>query len=158
MKPATISQIKKELEKLDQAQSTALILRLSKFKRDNKELLTYLLFEQEDERAYIQLIKEEIDELLEDMNKDSYYYMKKTIRKILRHIKKHIRYSQLKSTEAELLLYFCQELKRIEPSIFDSTILSNIYHRQKELAIKAIHTLHEDLRLDFEQEIKTLES
>lgn len=156
MKAASLVQIKKELSLRNEQELNEIILRLSKFKKDNKELLTYLLFEKEDERSYIDLIKEDIDEQLEDMNTSSYYYMKKTIRKTLRQIKKYIRYSQEKSTEVELLLYFCIKLKAIRPSIFGSIVLSNLYHRQRELSIKAVEKLHEDLRLDYAQMLDDL--
>lgn len=156
MKAASLVQIKKELSLRNEQELNEIILILSKFKKDNKELLTYLLFEKEDERSYIDLIKEDIDEQLEDMNTSSYYYMKKTIRKTLRQIKKYIRYSQEKSTEVELLLYFCIKLKAIRPSIFGSIVLSNLYHRQRELSIKAVEKLHEDLRLDYAQMLDEL--
>lgn len=133
-----------------------IILRLSKYKKDNKELLTYLLFEKEDERGYIDLIKESIDEHLSEMNTSSYYFMKKTIRKTLRQLKKYIRYSQEKSTEVELLLYFCIQLKAIRPSIFGSIVLSNLYHRQKELALKQLDGLHEDLQLDYQELVQQI--
>jgi len=53
MKTATVTQLKKELKHHSQAELIALCLRLSKFKKENKELLTYLLFET-DEDLFIQ--------------------------------------------------------------------------------------------------------
>lgn len=158
MKAATVTQIKKELSLRNEKELKEIILRLTKFKKDNKELLTYILFEQEDEASYIDLIKEEIDEGLSNINTTSYYYMKKSIRKVLRQIKKQIRYSNEKKTEVEVLLYFCSAIKSIRPSIFGSIVLSNIFHRQKEIAFKAVEKLHEDLRLDYNNQIENLEN
>ena len=62
MKPATVKQLKDELKSRDNQQLVELCLSLTKFKKENKELLTYLLFEAEDERGYIESIKEEIKE------------------------------------------------------------------------------------------------
>ena len=98
-----------------------LCLRLSKFKKENKELLTYLLFEAHDESGYIETVKAEIDAQFETINTTSYFYIKKSVRKILRNIKKFARYSLKKETEAELLLYFCDKLKDFKPSIRNNT-------------------------------------
>ena len=59
MKAATITEIKKELKFKSSEELALLCLRLSRFKKENKELLTYLLFESEDEEAFIKGIKEE---------------------------------------------------------------------------------------------------
>ena len=127
----------------------ALCLRLSKFKKENKELLTYLLFEAEHEEGYIETVKSEIDELFTEINTNSYFYIKKSVRKILRNLKKYIRYSGNKETEIELLLYFCQQLKDFRPSIRSNATLTNLYHRQLDFIEKKIGLLHEDLQYDY---------
>ena len=93
-----------------------LCLQLSKFKKENKELLTYLLFEAHNEEGYIESVKEQIDELFENINTKSYFYIRKSVRKILTLTKKFIRYSKKTETEVELLLYFCTKLKNFKPS------------------------------------------
>lgn len=62
MKAATVKQLKDELEMRSPVELMQLTLRLSKFKKENKELLTYLLFEAADEEEYIKEIKVEVDE------------------------------------------------------------------------------------------------
>ena len=126
-----------------------LCLRLSKFKKENKELLTYLLFEANNEAGYIAEIKEEFDEAFEEVNNSSYYYMKKSFRKLLRRLKTYIRYSNSKETEVELLLYFCMKLKKFYPSVFQNRVITNMYEQQLGLARKAISKLHEDLQYDY---------
>jgi len=149
LKAVPIVTIKKELKELSNEELTELCLRLSKFKKENKELLTYLLFESQNEDDYIQSIKLFVDEQFEIINRDSYFYIKKSVRKILRLIKKFARYSLKKETEVELLLYFCQKLKEFSPSIKNNVTLTNIFERQLLLAKKIISTLHEDLQYDY---------
>ncbi|MEC3908703.1 hypothetical protein VOI54_16870 [Tamlana sp. 2201CG12-4] len=149
MKAVTVREIKKELNMLSNQELQNLCLRLSRFKAENKELLTYLLFESENENSYIESVKNFMDNEFEIINADSYYYIRKSVRKILRHVKKFIRYSQKKDTEVALLLYFCEKLKDFSPSISKSTQLQNTYNRQILLAKKAISTLHEDLQYDY---------
>ena len=104
MKTATVRELKNELQYRSQTELVELCLRLSKFKKENKELLTYLLFEQLDEDAFILGVKREIASDFELINRNSYFYIKKSVRKILRNTKKYIRYSQKKETEVELLI------------------------------------------------------
>ena len=113
-------------------------MHLARFKKENKELLTYLLFESHDEESFIQNLKEEVDIQFDDINTNSFFYIRKSIRKILSSIKKHIRYSKKKDTEAELLLYFCKKLKAFKPSIGRSTRLQNIFDTQVRMIKKAI--------------------
>ena len=102
MKAATIAQLKKELQFRSQDEILQLCLRLARFKKENKELLTYLLFEAGNEGGYIETVKLEIDEMFSDINTNSFFYIKKSVRKILRTLKKYIRYSGNKETEVEL--------------------------------------------------------
>ena len=153
---ATVSEIKKEIKQRSHEEIVELCPQLSKFKKENKELLTYLLYEASDEEAYISGVKSEVEELFMDINADSYYYMKKTIRKILRTIKKYIRYSKNKQTEVELLLHFCTQMTELTPSIKRNSVLHNIYVRQIESVQKKMLALHEDLQYDYEMEISEL--
>ncbi len=149
MKAVSVVTIKKELQHLSSNELMELCLRLSRFKKENKELLTYLLFESSDEYSYIQTVKTYMDDEFELINKDSYFYIRKSVRKILRNVKKYIRYSLKKETEVELLLYFCEKLKYFQPSIKRSTQLQNMYNRQILLSKKIIASLHEDLQYDY---------
>ncbi|KAB1158412.1 hypothetical protein F7018_09560 [Tenacibaculum aiptasiae] len=156
MKAVTVKKIKDELAYKTSGELMELCLQLSKFKKENKELLTYLLFESHNEEGYIERIKEEIDELFEQVNTKSYYYIRKSVRKILTTTKKFIRYSKKKETEVVLLLHFCVKLKEFKPSIKRSPRLQATYDRQLELAKKAIDKLHEDLQYDYNEMISEL--
>jgi len=156
MKAVTVKVLKDELVNRSPNELLEICLRLSKFKKENKELLTYLLFEASDEAAYIESVKRDIDEEFENINISSYYFIKKSVRKILRNIKKFVRYSKKKQTEVELLLYFCDKLKNFNPSIRRNQMLVNLYKRQILAIEKAIQTLHEDLQYDYTQELDVL--
>jgi peptide subunit release factor 1 (eRF1) len=158
MKSATVRELKKELQERSHVEIRDLCLRLSRFKKENKELLTYLLFERSDEQGYIASVKEEIDEKFRQVNRKSPYFVKKSIRSILNHTKKYIRYSQNKETEMELLLYFCQKLDNFKPSIKQNRKVHTLYLRLLKECEKKIDLLHEDLQYDFRRELEQLES
>ncbi len=158
MKAATVSQLKKELSYQSKDELLELCLRLSKFKKENKELLTYLLFEADNEDGYIETVKNEIEQQFELINTSSYYYIKKSVRKILRNAKKYIRYSKQKETEIEILLHFCRVLKNMKPSINKNTTLLNILNRQLLLIRKVVNTLHEDLQYDYTVELSNIKT
>ena len=156
MKAASVVELRKELEHLDKKKLKQLCLRLARFKLENKELLTYLIFESEVESSYVQSIKNQLDTLFLDINTNSYFYVKKSIRKILRRIRKFARYSNQPETEVELLLYFCLKMQDITPSIFKNKTLTNIYNRQVESAQKKTKKLHEDLQYEYNLQIEDL--
>lgn len=156
MKAASLKEIKTELNHRSTQELLELCLRLSKFKKENKELLTYLLFESSNEEGFIRTIKNKVDEDFDAINKKTLYFIKKSIRKILRELKKFIRYSQKKETEVELLLYFCHKLKDLNPSIMRNTTLKNLYARQVEYISKKIEALHPDLQYDYSLELEEL--
>ena len=134
-----------------------LCLRLSRFKKENKELLTYLLFESSDEPGYLISVKREIDEQFEQINTSSSYFIKKSIRKILKNTRKYIRYSGKKETEVDLLIYFCFKLNQFEPSIHKNTSLRNLFDKLIAHIRKTILSLHEDLQYDYGKELEELQ-
>ena len=157
MKSATVKEIKTELSYRSHDEILTLCLQLSKFKKENKELLTYLLFESDNEAKFIENIKQEIDEQFELINTKTYYFIKKSVRKILRNIKKYIRYSKNTETEISLLLYFCKKLIEFSPSIKNNTVLLNIYKRELTSIKKKVTTLHNDLQYDFNLQIVAID-
>jgi len=156
LKAASINHIKQELETLPPEKVLGLCMRLAKYKKDNKELLSYLLFSAHDQEAFISDIKIEIDEQFETMNRSNFYFEKKTVRKILRSINKYIRYSGSKQVEVELLIYYCSKLKKSGIPISTSVVLSNLYSNQLSKIKKALSTLHEDLQYDYNKEFEAL--
>src|SRR6059058_1698626 len=106
MKTPSISEIKDELKHMPAPKLAALCLQLARYKKDNKEFVTFLLFEAHDLQAYIKNVKEEMDASFAEINTANLYYAKKSLRKILRTTNKYIRYTQNKSAEADLLLHY----------------------------------------------------
>lgn len=156
MKAATINELKQELLNTDSSTVTELCLRLARFKNENKELLTYLLFEAHDTNSYIDNVKKEMDTSFDGMNTGNVYFVKKTLRKILRIANKYTRYSGLAAVEIELLIHFCQRMKMLQVSVSGNTVLSNIYQNQLKKINKAVAALHEDLQYDYRKEINKL--
>ncbi|GAC1452498.1 MAG: hypothetical protein NVSMB7_15210 [Chitinophagaceae bacterium] len=156
MKAASISELKNELGNLAPARLAALCLQLAKYKKDNKELLSYLLFEENDMPSYIESVKKEIDSQFTEINTSHLYSAKKTLRKILRITGKHIRYTGSKQAEAELLIYFCRKMKGSGIRFGNSIVLMNLYQSQLKKINAAIAGFHEDLQYDYIKEIKKL--
>ena len=157
MKAASLKEVKDELKHLSKEDLIELTLNLSRFKKENKELLTYLLFEVQNEAAFIQSVKDEMDIAFNLLKTQTFYHAKKSVRKILRNTKKYIRYSKKKETEAELLIYYCSKFKDLSTNFKESRAMQNIYDKQLEIASKAITKLHEDLQYDFKREIEEMQ-
>jgi hypothetical protein len=156
MKAVTVKELSNELLNRTPKELRDLCLRLSRLKKENKELLTYLLFESSDEASYIVSVKEELERQLTEVNRKSYYFIKKGLRVVLRNTKKYIRYSQNKKTEVDLLIWYCSRLQKFTPSIFKNQALRHLYARQVDTIIEKVGSLHEDMRLDYEPELESL--
>lgn len=156
MKAVSIKELKEELANCTPKEIRDLCLRLARFKKENKELLTYILFESSDEAIYVENVKKEVDLQFEQINKRSPFLIKKSFRKILRTIRKYTRYSQKKETEVELLVYFCTRIRKFTSSIQKNAGLQNFYNRLIETIRKKITFLHEDLQFDYGTELNAL--
>jgi|SRR6185312_6359265 len=148
MKAASINEIKKDLENRDIEEVIACCLHLARFKKENKELLSFLLFDANDISGYIENIKQETDLQFREINKSNIYFIKKSVRKILRSLNKYIRFSLSKQIEAELLIHFCNCIISHAVPIKKSQQLMNLYQTQLKKIDQALSSLHPDLQYD----------
>jgi hypothetical protein len=156
MKPASSNDIKQRLKEIDKKELVEVCLRLARFKKENKELLTYLLFEQDDLANYVKNVKEEIDEGFALINTSNVYFAKKTIRKVLRIANKHIRYTADKTAEADILLHYLTDFRGLSLNWQKSTALVNLYKAQLKKIAAAIASMHEDLQFEYTRELNRL--
>jgi len=156
MTTASLAELKRALRNVPSGDLPDLCIRLARYKKENKELLSYLLFEADDEAGYIKNVKIEIDYLFHELPRTTPYLTKKGVRKALAFTNQRIRYSGQKRTETELLIYFCKKFKKETPFRNNLTI-KNIYLRLIIRVKKTVASLHEDLQFDFGEEIKLLE-
>lgn len=151
MKTASLKEIKSELKSVHPARLVDLCLRMVKYKKDNKELLSYLLFDSFDEKIFIRDFKLQMDEQYKEVNKSNTYLAKKSIRKILAETNKVIKFSGSQQTKVELLIYFCTKLKKSGLPLTFNSSLGKLYWRQVQIAKASLSTLHEDLQFDYSE-------
>ena len=156
MHTAALKYIKEEISQKSKKELENLCLQLAKFSKENKEYLTYLIFESQDEEGFIKGVKIEIDQMFDDLGNVSVHFAKKGIRKILARVKKYIRYSKKKESEVELLLYFCKVLIDHVPHLHRNSVISGIFERQTKMIEKGISALHEDLQFDYTEKLKAI--
>jgi len=106
MDTASIKQLKDTLSTLGREELIGLLLRMVKFKKENKELLTFLLFEADDLDAYVHEITLLIKDEFENYRLKTAYYKRKGCRRVLRMLKKYIKYASDKEVEVRLLLAY----------------------------------------------------
>lgn len=154
MESASINRIKAELNELSQKQLVDTCIALGRYKKDNKEYLDYLLFHAHDKHGFILSVKELIDKHFNDLNTEgNLYYVKKSLRKLLRIIVKYSKYLANKNLTAELHLYFCKKFKASGIAYQKSQQLINMYEQQIKKIKTTIASLHEDLQSDYLREL-----
>ena len=149
MPTASLSDIRKELQHLDSDALQAFCLRLVRYKKENKELLGYLLFDAHDEPGYIQQVKEQIELLFEEISDRNLYLTKKILRKILRYANRQIKYSGIPQTELELRIFFCEKIVEARIPLSTGTVLFNLYQQQLKKIDSVLAKLPEDLQADY---------
>jgi len=154
MKTSSVSALKKELFQHSKEDLAELLNTFIKYSKENKELLHYLLFEADFEENYILTIKEEVGIEFDGIDSRSWKTMKKSIQRILRLLKKYIKYSKKPQTEIELLLFFCMRMRDLKIPLHRNPIILNIYKRQLNAIDKALLKLHEDLQYDYLHDIE----
>jgi hypothetical protein len=157
LKAASISDLKKELQELPPKQLAELCITLAKYKKDNKEFLDYLLFEAHDKVNFISGVKKEIDEHFQELRSQAnLYYVKKSLRKLLRIINKYCKYINDKALAAELHIHFCSKLKHSGIPYRKSQLLVNMYEQELKKINTLIKALHEDLQQDYLNDLEKI--
>ncbi|MFP4288330.1 MAG: hypothetical protein ACLFQS_03655 [Bacteroidales bacterium] len=149
MQIATISEIKNALKSLDAKAISELCLELARYSKENKELLTFLIFEKEDEPLYIKESIAEMDAQFVNINTKAGFFAKKQVRSLLKLAQRRIKISRSKKVEVELIIHFCSLLQKLPDNVYYYPVIFNIFKRQFEKVKKTIDTLHEDLQYDY---------
>jgi len=157
MSPASLGEIKKELQQLDKDRLLELCLALAKYKKDNKEYLGYLLFEAHDKQGFTENVKGIIDENMTELQKQpNLYYVKKGLRRVLRIINKYCKYVADKAQEADIHIYFCTKLKESGIPFHKEKRIVNLYQAELKKINNLVNSLHEDLQEDYRASIERI--
>ena len=156
MKTASLQEIKTQLKQSTESELLDYCIRLARHKLENKELLTYLIYDRFDEVAFINGVKEQADEWFGQVNTTQVFFAKKTLRKILRFLQKNIRFAASKQVEIELLCHFCDKLIQSELPVLTNRLLHHMLEAQLRKIDKAIAGLHEDLQHDYQKKMNRI--
>jgi hypothetical protein len=150
-----LADIKKEIQFQDKTVLMELVLRLARYKKENKELLAYLLFEADNERSFIDSVIAENGFMFSQLPSNN-YQMAKSMRKILRLLNKYIKFMGSKEAEIEFLLSFCRNYIQYADKRGSYKPMRLILTRQLEKIKKTIEKLHEDLQFDYTQDYNAM--
>lgn len=156
MKSASSNEIKAALHNLSPKEMLQICMRMAKYKRENKELLSYLLYEADNELQYIENIKVEIEEYIDNLVVLNFSNLLKKLRKAVRIANKYIKFSGSKNVEVAVLIFICQKLKPYTKQN-NSAALLNLYNRQLIKIDKALLKLEEDLQYDYKNDITNIQ-
>ena len=156
MKAASVQELKRELLILPPKQVIDLCLKLVRFKKENKELLSYLLFDAHDTETYLAAVKQEIDQQFAELPKTNWFIIKKALRKILRAIGKYSRHTNSKEADVEMMIHFCEKLNNSGIRFRSYKALSALYEQQVKKLHLLVDQVHEDLRFDYKKQLERL--
>ncbi|MBK7214987.1 MAG: hypothetical protein IPH88_17195 [Bacteroidales bacterium] len=156
METASLNEIRKAFGSLSPKEMAELCLRLGRYKKENKELITYILYYECDPSGFLRAVKNETNTQIAAINRSNNYYILKGIRKIIRMLDKYSHFAAKKEIEAEMHIYLWKSLRENGIWIPSQGTLRNLFERQFLKIKKSISELHEDLQFDYGEELKEL--
>lgn len=157
MEIPSLAELKKDLSYLSEKELITLITDLAKFSRENKAFLYFKLNERDQPSLFVDSVKEELDEAFQTANTKNYHLGKKAAQTIRRKLNKALKLNKNKADQVELILYFCEELKKYGYLKFKHPVINNLFQVQVGKAKKLNSALHEDLQSDYSYRIEELE-
>ena len=158
MKPATLVQIRKELETVSYNRLLDITMKMVRHKTENKEFISFVLFDEENVADFASDIRHEISEMMQEVQYKPSYIIKRTLRKVLRYISRYCGYVSDKEFEAEMLVYFCRLMKEKRLHRTPIKSINIIYYKQLEKIEKLLPKLTGEVKTDIENELAELTS
>lgn len=152
MEISSLQEQKSELKNLSKDELAELVLRMARYKKENKELLNYLLFHQQDPETYVAAVKQHLAADFAELNPQA-YYCAKSLRKILRYISRQAKFMGKPYHEAEFLIWYCHQYLENVNLKNNNKSLQGLLIRPLEKIEKISRKLHEDLQFDIRQEL-----
>lgn len=156
MVAATSKTIKDSLDSKSSKELKELLHRLLRFKKENKELATYLLFYEQEESEFVADAKVAITAQFEEVNTKTVFYAKKGLRKMIRIAAKFSKYSSDKTTTIELGLHIANHLSNLPKQLKSSPLIKNMYTANLKKINNTLETLHDDIQFDYKKELQNL--
>ena len=119
-------------------------------------MLSYVLFEAQDEQQYVETLKESLKELFEEVNVKTLYIAMKNLRKIIRLANRFLKYTSIKESHVQIYMFILQEILALDLNLSRSTSLLKIYSSLKNKLSNLIGELHEDLQYDYMRHFEAL--
>lgn len=148
MKTNGIAEIKKTIKNISQTELAEICLKLARLKKDNKEYIHFLLYESADPLAYAEDVKESLHDSLTNLNRHPGLKVKE-LRKHLRFLSRHIRYTSSTEVEITLIIWFAEMMITYAGVRQSNKALYSLFIRQIEKVRKSFPKLHEDLQFDY---------
>lgn len=155
MKSESINTIKKQLLTLEPQELTLICLRLAKYKKETKELLSYLVFECKDESQYVANVQAFCLEMFQDFNVRNSYVLMKGLRKTAKQVVKYMKFTENEVSKVEILIYF---IELAQPIVKKNDLLNfqNFYISQYKKLDVLYNKLQEDYQYDFKSQMEKI--
>ena len=157
MDTAGISEIRQEILSLPPKKVVELCMQLARYKKENKELLSFLLFEAHDLQGFVEKVKSETEEQFRELPKANAYLTRKSLRKILRMLGKYARQTASREAAIEMLLHFCMTLKNSGLLATNSKAFAALFEQQLKKIRQLTLQVAEDLQADYLKQLTFLQ-
>jgi len=159
MKPANsnpkLNDLKKELSYLSQKELLTLLIRMTKIKSENKDLLNFILFFDEKAMIYAETFSEEITKPIFEYPNHEYFRMK-GLRKSRRIISRIYKITKSKEAELSMNLLILETLHNNLKGEKFKTASINFMASVLNKILKQYDGIDEEIKLDYTQRIEEM--
>ncbi|MEZ5174419.1 MAG: hypothetical protein R2850_13175 [Bacteroidia bacterium] len=143
-----LNDLKKDVQGLPHPELVRLLMRMSRLKTENKELLHFMLYYEHDPMSYANALKEEVLAPFDDAFVHSRILSKK-IRKSLKIIARFTRFSSNREGESDLLLSLVENYLETYRYEYRQLVLARMMVRCMKKVYDNFERIHEDFRADY---------
>lgn len=143
-----LNELKKDVQGLPHPELVRLLMRMARLKTENKELLHYMLYYENDPLSYANELKQEVLLPFEEAFTHS-RVLSKRIRKSLKIIARFTRFSSNREGESDLLLSLVENYLETYRYEYRQLVLARMVVRCLKKVYDNFDRIHEDYRADY---------
>ena len=154
MEIAGLAEIRKELIHQSPDELIELVLRLARFRQDNKALTGYWLFNRQDPNQFLQQVHIALEDGFRTLNFSSGYWVKKGLRKWQRQVNLYGRICGEAWMQADMQSYYVWICLRAQSRLAEPLYLASLVAAAEKKRLSFVKKLDADLQHDLQRQFE----
>lgn len=154
MEIAGLADIRKELIHQSPDELVELVLRLARFRQDNKALAGYWLFDRQNPTEFLRQVHQALDHGFDELNFSTGYWVKKGLRKWQRQVNLYGRICGEAWMQADMQSYYVWVCLRAQKRLSDPNYLAPLLASAEKKRVTLVKKLDDDVQHDIQRQFE----